>query len=60
MFLHFQVLGVSPIVGFDKIKVTYTRKLREAERSGDEAAASRVGLTRLAISGSQLKGTAVL
>ena len=38
-----QVLGVSPIEGFDMIKAAYTRKRKEAERKGDEATAARVG-----------------
>ena len=41
-FIDFQVLGVSPIEGFDSIKVKYARKRKEAERQGDEATAARV------------------
>lgn len=37
-----QVLGVNPIEGFDKIKQTYGRKLKDAQRSGDEATAALV------------------
>lgn len=40
-----QVLGVSPIEGFDMIKAAYTKKRKDAERRGDEAAASQVCLT---------------
>ncbi|XP_077228846.1 chloroplast J-like domain 1 isoform X2 [Tasmannia lanceolata] len=32
----YEVLGVSPIEGFDVIKAAYTRKRRDAERRGDE------------------------
>lgn len=39
-----QVLGVSPIEGFDMIKAAYTKKLKDAERRGDAAAASQVCL----------------
>ncbi|CAM8923454.1 unnamed protein product [Rhodiola kirilowii] len=35
----YEVLGVSPIEGFDKIKVAYKKKLKEAERKGDYATA---------------------
>lgn len=38
-----QILGVSPIEGFDKIKATYARRLKDAEKSGDEATAALVG-----------------
>lgn len=38
-----QVLGVSPIEGFDAIKAKYTRKRKDAENRGDEATAARVG-----------------
>uniref|UniRef100_A0A7N0UEB8 Uncharacterized protein n=1 Tax=Kalanchoe fedtschenkoi TaxID=63787 RepID=A0A7N0UEB8_KALFE len=33
----YEVLGVSPIEGFDKIKVAYKKKLKEAERNADYA-----------------------
>ncbi|XP_042494398.1 uncharacterized protein LOC122073818 [Macadamia integrifolia] len=36
----YEVLGVSPIEGFDMIKAAYTRKRKEAERRGDEATAA--------------------
>ncbi|CAN6877686.1 unnamed protein product, partial [Brassica oleracea] len=39
-FNPYEVLGVNPIEGFDKIKQTYQRKLKEAQRSGDEATAA--------------------
>lgn len=42
-----QVLGVNPIEGFDKIKQTYGRKLKDAQRSGDEATAALVGYLSL-------------
>ncbi|KAJ4972858.1 hypothetical protein NE237_006032 [Protea cynaroides] len=35
----YEVLGVSPIEGFDMIKAAYTRKRKDAERRGDEATA---------------------
>ncbi|XP_024025196.1 uncharacterized protein LOC21407255 isoform X2 [Morus notabilis] len=38
----YEVLGVSPIEGFDSIKVKYARKRKEAERAGDEATAARL------------------
>lgn len=38
----YEVLGVSPIEGFDMIKAAYTRKRREAERRGDEATANQL------------------
>lgn len=41
-FNPYEVLGVSPIEGFDSIKVKYARKLKEAERSGDEATAAKL------------------
>ncbi|XP_010694953.2 protein CHLOROPLAST J-LIKE DOMAIN 1, chloroplastic isoform X1 [Beta vulgaris subsp. vulgaris] len=36
----YEVLGVSPIEGFDMIKAAYTKKRRDAERRGDEATAA--------------------
>ncbi|XP_010528753.2 PREDICTED: uncharacterized protein LOC104805778, partial [Tarenaya hassleriana] len=36
----YEVLGVSPIEGFDKIKLTYARKLKDAQQRGDEATAA--------------------
>ncbi|KAF9605649.1 hypothetical protein IFM89_017992 [Coptis chinensis] len=42
----YEVLGVSPIEGFDMIKTAYSRKRKEAERRGDEAIANRVSLKR--------------
>jgi hypothetical protein len=39
-FNPYEVLGVNPIEGFDKIKQTYGRKLKDAQRSGDEATAA--------------------
>ncbi|XP_057962553.1 protein CHLOROPLAST J-LIKE DOMAIN 1, chloroplastic isoform X2 [Malania oleifera] len=38
----YSVLGVSPIEGFDAIKSAYTRKRKDAERRGDEAAAAQL------------------
>ncbi|XP_028790201.1 uncharacterized protein LOC114746178 isoform X2 [Neltuma alba] len=38
----YEVLGVSPIEGFDMIKAAYTKKRKEAERIGDEETAARV------------------
>ncbi|KAG2693941.1 hypothetical protein I3760_08G118600 [Carya illinoinensis] len=38
----YEVLGVSPIEGFDMIKAAYTKKHKEAERQGDEATATRL------------------
>ena len=39
-----QVLGVSPFESFDKIKVAFTRKQKDAEKRGDDATLSRVGI----------------
>ncbi|GMP68111.1 hypothetical protein CsSME_00027835 [Camellia sinensis var. sinensis] len=41
-FNPYQVLGVSPIEGFDVIKAAYTRKHKDAERRGDEVTAAQV------------------
>ncbi|KAB1202530.1 hypothetical protein CJ030_MR8G028569 [Morella rubra] len=38
----YEVLGVSPFEGFDTIKAKYTKKLKEAERTGDEATAAKL------------------
>ncbi|KAD7479841.1 hypothetical protein E3N88_02977 [Mikania micrantha] len=38
----YEVLGVNPIEGFDMVKAAYTRKRRDAERRGDEAAVARL------------------
>ncbi|KAK1283286.1 hypothetical protein QJS10_CPB21g00049 [Acorus calamus] len=38
----YEVLGVNPIVGFDMIKMAYTRKRKDAERQGDEAAIEKL------------------
>ncbi|XP_058101619.1 protein CHLOROPLAST J-LIKE DOMAIN 1, chloroplastic [Magnolia sinica] len=38
----YEVLGVSPIEGFDMIKAAYTRKRKDAERRGDEAFAAQL------------------
>ncbi|XP_054820245.1 protein CHLOROPLAST J-LIKE DOMAIN 1, chloroplastic isoform X1 [Prosopis cineraria] len=38
----YEVLGVSPIEGFDMIKAAYTKKRKEAERIGDEETAARL------------------
>ncbi|XP_050136985.1 protein CHLOROPLAST J-LIKE DOMAIN 1, chloroplastic-like [Malus sylvestris] len=38
----YEVLGVSPIEGFDMIKAAYTKKHKEAVRSGDDATAARL------------------
>ncbi|XP_071734706.1 protein CHLOROPLAST J-LIKE DOMAIN 1, chloroplastic [Rutidosis leptorrhynchoides] len=41
-FNPYEILGVNPIEGFDMVKAAYTRKRRDAERRGDEAAAARL------------------
>lgn len=41
-FNPYEVLGVNPIEGFDMVKAAYTRKRKDAERRGDEAAAARL------------------
>ncbi|XP_052186588.1 protein CHLOROPLAST J-LIKE DOMAIN 1, chloroplastic [Diospyros lotus] len=41
-FNPYQVLGVSPIEGFDAIKSAYTRKRKDAERRGDEVTAAQL------------------
>ncbi|KAL8159602.1 hypothetical protein V2J09_001139 [Rumex salicifolius] len=38
----YELLGVNPIEGFDMVKAAYTKKRRDAERRGDEAAASQL------------------
>ncbi|OAY44301.1 uncharacterized protein LOC110621389 [Manihot esculenta] len=38
----YEVLGVSPIEGFDMVKTAYTKKRKEAERIGDEATAAQL------------------
>ncbi|KAL4190314.1 hypothetical protein AMTRI_Chr07g24090 [Amborella trichopoda] len=38
----YEILGVSPIEGFDMIKAAYTRKYRDAERRGDEASMAQL------------------
>ncbi|OMO72070.1 hypothetical protein CCACVL1_17961 [Corchorus capsularis] len=39
-FNPYEVLGVSPIEGFEKVKQVYTRKRKEADKRGDEATAA--------------------
>ncbi|PSS05012.1 Acetylornithine aminotransferase [Actinidia chinensis var. chinensis] len=41
-FNPYQVLGVSPVEGFEAIKGAYTRKRKDAERRGDEATAAQL------------------
>ncbi|KAE8718711.1 RNA recognition motif-containing family protein [Hibiscus syriacus] len=36
----YEILGVSPIEGFEKVKQVYTRKRKEADKRGDEATAA--------------------
>ena len=38
------MLGVSPFESFDKIKVAFTKKQKDAEKRGDDATLSRVGI----------------
>ncbi|KAL3520982.1 hypothetical protein ACH5RR_019131 [Cinchona calisaya] len=38
-FNPYEVLGVSPIEGFDMVKAAYAKKRKDAERRGDEATA---------------------
>ncbi|TXG66035.1 hypothetical protein EZV62_007310 [Acer yangbiense] len=38
----YEVLGVSPIEGFDMVKASYTKKRKEAERNNDEATVARL------------------
>lgn len=40
---------MSPFEGFDTIKAKYTKKLKEAERTGDEATAAKVGSISLCL-----------
>jgi hypothetical protein len=43
-FYYFlKVLGVSPIVGFEKMKMAYRKKRIEAERRGDDEFLAKVG-----------------
>lgn len=37
-----QILGVSPIEGFDMVKAAYTRRRKDAEKRGDEAYVAQV------------------
>ncbi|XP_031107527.1 uncharacterized protein LOC116012185 [Ipomoea triloba] len=50
----YEVLGVSPIEGFDMIKAAYTRKRKEAEKRGDEATAAELEMAYDKIMMSQL------
>lgn len=45
-----QVLGVSPIEGFDMVKAAYARRRKDAERRGDEAALAQVVYARQSLS----------
>ncbi|KAG8380711.1 hypothetical protein BUALT_Bualt06G0044300 [Buddleja alternifolia] len=38
----YEVLGVNPVEGFDMVKAAYTKKRKDAERRGDEAAATQL------------------
>ncbi|KAL6575699.1 hypothetical protein OROHE_000835 [Orobanche hederae] len=38
----YEVLGVNPLAGFDIVKAAYTKKRKDAERRGDEAALSQL------------------
>lgn len=38
----YEVLGISSIAGFDKIKMAYSKKRKEAERRGDEEALAQL------------------
>lgn len=38
----YEILGASPIEGFDMVKAAYMRKRKEAERAGDEATVVRL------------------
>ncbi|XP_019228054.1 PREDICTED: uncharacterized protein LOC109209266 isoform X2 [Nicotiana attenuata] len=38
----YEVLGVSPIEGFDMVKAAYARRRKDAERRGDEAALAQL------------------
>ncbi|MBA0561761.1 hypothetical protein Golob_018561, partial [Gossypium lobatum] len=40
----YEVLGVSPVEGFEKVKQVYTRKRKEADKRGDEATAALVDI----------------
>ncbi|CAH9146804.1 unnamed protein product [Cuscuta epithymum] len=50
----YEVLGVSPIAGFEKIKTAYSRKRKDAERKGDEATATQLEMAYDKIMMSQL------
>ncbi|XP_059665763.1 protein CHLOROPLAST J-LIKE DOMAIN 1, chloroplastic isoform X2 [Cornus florida] len=41
-FNPYEVLGVSPIEGFDMVKAAYARKRKDAERRGDEVTAAEL------------------
>ncbi|XP_051130080.1 protein CHLOROPLAST J-LIKE DOMAIN 1, chloroplastic isoform X2 [Andrographis paniculata] len=38
----YEVLGVNPLEGFDMVKAAYAKKRKDAEKRGDEAAASQL------------------
>ncbi|KAL8539012.1 hypothetical protein ACS0TY_000861 [Phlomoides rotata] len=51
----YEVLGVNPLEGFDMVKAAYTKKRKDAERRGDEAAAAQLESAYDKIMMSQLK-----
>ncbi|XP_073127035.1 protein CHLOROPLAST J-LIKE DOMAIN 1, chloroplastic [Henckelia pumila] len=53
-FNPYEVIGVNPLEGFDMVKAAYTKKLKDANRRGDEATATRLEKAYDAIMMSQL------
>lgn len=53
-FNPYEVLGVSPLAGFEKIKTTYSKKHKDAERRGDGEAAKQLEIAYDKIMMSQL------
>ncbi|KAL8050387.1 hypothetical protein ABFX02_06G078900 [Erythranthe guttata] len=51
----YEVLGVNPLEGFDMVKAAYTKRRKDAERRGDEAAAAQLEKAYDTIMMSQLK-----
>ncbi|XP_057778743.1 protein CHLOROPLAST J-LIKE DOMAIN 1, chloroplastic isoform X2 [Salvia miltiorrhiza] len=51
----YEVLGVNPLEGFDMVKAAYSKKRKDAEKRGDEAAAAQLEKAYDKIMMSQLK-----
>ncbi|XP_073304899.1 protein CHLOROPLAST J-LIKE DOMAIN 1, chloroplastic-like isoform X2 [Primulina huaijiensis] len=53
-FNPYEVIGVNPLEGFDMVKAAYTKRLKDANRRGDDATAARLEKAYDAIMMSQL------